>query len=87
MYAIKVCSQAKVKNLRKETDILMEKHALNKLKEKYQTDMPSVKLIGTFKDMDNLYFIMEKLSSKNEMWLACRNFGLLSDYQTRNTFQ
>ena len=35
MYAVKVCSMAKVKNLRKETDILMEKHALNKLNEKY----------------------------------------------------
>jgi serine/threonine protein kinase len=36
MFAVKVCSQAKVKNLRKEIDILMEKHALNKLKDRYQ---------------------------------------------------
>jgi serine/threonine protein kinase len=65
----------------------MEKHALNKLKAKYGNEMPSVQLIGTFKDMDNLYFIMEMLKSKNEMWLACRNFGILSDFQTRLTFK
>ena len=88
MYAVKVCSMAKVKNLRKETDILMEKHALNKLKEKYgEKEMPCVKLIGTFKDHENLYFIMEMLQGKNEMWLACRNFGLLSDQFTRITFR
>ena len=88
MYAVKVCSQAKVKNLRKETDILMEKHALNKLRERYgEEGMPCVKLIGTFKDTENLYFIMEMLKGKNEMWIACRNFGLLSDSQTRHTFK
>lgn len=88
MYAVKVCSMAKVKNLRKETDILMEKHALNKLKERYgEKEMPSVKLVGTFKDIENLYFIMEMLQGKNEMWLACRNFGLLSDKLTRATFR
>ena len=30
-YALKVCNIQKVKSLRRETDILMEKHALNKL--------------------------------------------------------
>jgi len=49
-YALKVCSCRKVASIRKETDILMEKHALNKLKEKYQDNLPCVKLIGTFKD-------------------------------------
>ena len=88
MYAVKVCSMAKVKNLRKETDILMEKHALNKLRERYgEKEMPNVKLVGTFKDMENLYFIMEMLQGRNEMWLACRNFGLLSDKFTRATFR
>ena len=62
MYAIKVCSMAKVKNLRKETDILMEKHALNKLIGRYgEKEMPCVKLVGTFKDHENLYFVMEML--------------------------
>jgi serine/threonine protein kinase len=87
MYAVKVCSMAKVKNLRKETDILMEKHALNKLRDRYNKEMPCVKLIGTFKDEENLYFVMEMLQGKNEMWSACRNFGLLSDKATRITFK
>jgi serine/threonine protein kinase len=49
--------------------------------------LPCVRLITTFKDMENLYFVMEMLSSKNEMWLACRNFGMLSDNLTRHTFK
>ena len=48
---MKVCSIEKVARLRKETDIMMEKEALNKLGSKYKgEDMPSVKLIGTFRD-------------------------------------
>jgi len=79
MYALKRCSMAKVKNIRKETDILMEKHALNKIWERYgKEEMPSVKLVGTFKDSENLYFIMEMLSQSLELWLFTRNFGLLS---------
>jgi serine/threonine protein kinase len=75
--------------MRKETDILMEKHALNKIKEKYPSDeeLPSVKLLGTFKDAANLYFVQELLPLKNELWLACRNYGLLSDGETRRTFR
>ena len=62
MYAMKVCQMAKVKNLRKETDILMEKHALNKLYDTYKgAGLPCVKLVGTFKDTENLYFLMELL--------------------------
>jgi hypothetical protein len=30
---------------------------------------------------------MEMLQGKNEMWSACRNFGLLSDVATRITFK
>ena len=41
----------KVQSMRRENDILMEKHALNKIKENYQyKDLPSVNLIATFKD-------------------------------------
>jgi hypothetical protein len=51
---MKVCNGQKVHSLRKETDILMEKNALNKLGMKYEElgdeEMPCVKLIGTFKD-------------------------------------
>ena len=66
-YAMKICCQQKVKSLRKETDIMMEKHALNKLKsayadlEKTYKNLPCVKIIGTFKDESNLYFLTEML--------------------------
>ena len=83
MYALKVCKMSKVKNLRKETDILMEKHALNKLYDRYHStgELPCVKLIGTFKDTENLYFLMELLPHSKELWNFCRNFGMLSDFE------
>ena len=65
----------------------MEKHALNKLVQLYEGDLPCVKLIATFKDQMSLYFLMELLPLKSEMWLACRSFGLLSDIECRHTFQ
>jgi len=49
--------------MNRETDILLEKHSLNKIKEKYGNgdlqQMPTVKLIATFKDDLNLYFLTE----------------------------
>jgi hypothetical protein len=54
--------------MRKELDILMEKHSLNKIVEHYikklgwkDDELPVVKLIGTFKDMENFYFLTELL--------------------------
>ena len=53
----------KVKSKRKETDIIMEKHALNRIKEAYAGEpLPSVCLLNTFRDMDSLYFITEILN-------------------------
>ena len=66
---------------------MMEKHALNKLKAAYGSSdeaMPSVKLIGTFKDDNDLYFLIEMLSK--EVWENCRSFGLLNDKLIRYTF-
>ena len=34
-YALKICEIMKVQNMRRETDVLLEKHALNKLKDNY----------------------------------------------------
>eukprot|EP00347_Sterkiella_histriomuscorum_P004813 403358994 len=91
-YAIKICDQQKVKSLRKETDVLMEKHALNKVKLKCREtgipdeDFPVVKLISTFKDESSLYFLTELLPSKDELWEHCRTFGLFDDQQIRYTF-
>ena len=84
---MKVCSIEKVARLRKETDIMMEKEALNKLGSKYKgEDMPSVKLIGTFREGGQLYFIMEYFYKGDEVWEACRTFGLVGFEQCRRTF-
>ena len=66
----------------RENDIYMEKHALIKLRDTYYDKtndlaMPSVRLITTFKDNFNLYFLNEMLRSKNEVWEHCRSFGML----------
>lgn len=61
-FALKICKMSKVKSLRRETDIILEKHSLNKLKETYgEAEMPCVKLFQTFKDYENLYFLTEIL--------------------------
>ena len=62
-FALKICSMQKVRSLRKETDIIMEKHALGKIREAYAGEpLPSVRLHNTFKDMSNLYFVTEILA-------------------------
>ena len=59
-FALKICSMQKVQSMRKETDIIMEKHALNKVKQAYPDQpLPTVRLMNTFKDMSNLYFVTE----------------------------
>ena len=75
--------------MRRETDILMEKHALNKIKEHYgkkDGEMPAVRITATFKDTVNLYFLTEMFRSKNELWEHCRTFGMLQDMTVRYTF-
>ena len=56
---------------RKETDIIMEKHALNKIKENYGSryysdndpaEQVAVRLVTTFRDESNLYFLTELLT-------------------------
>ena len=87
-----MCNQLKVHNLRKETDILMEKHVLNKIKDNHSKkelswdDLPCIKVISTFKDTSNLYFLSELLVGKREVWENCRSFGLISDQLIRFTF-
>ena len=88
-FALKICSMQKVKSLRKETDIIMEKHALNKLKQTYGTgsELPCVRIVNTFKDQFNLYFITEMLNQKMEVWEHCRNFGMISQSLAKYTFR
>ena len=38
-YALKICEIQKVENMRRENDILLEKHSLNKIREKYAKEM------------------------------------------------
>ena len=77
-----------MKSKRKETDIIMEKHALNKIKEAYAGEpLPSVCLLNTFRDMDSLYFITEILNQKLELWEHCRSFGLISNALAKYTFK
>lgn len=61
--------------MRKETDILMEKNSLNKIYSFFEKsdkkdlqDLPCLKLIGTFKDEENLFFLTEMLKGKKEVW-------------------
>jgi hypothetical protein len=65
--------------MRRETDIILEKHSLNKLKETYADDMPCVKLYQTFKDQFNLYFLTELLEQKEEVWTKCRSYGFINE--------
>ena len=76
-YALKICEIQKVTNMRRENDILLEKHSLNKIKENYEKEMPTVRILATFKDPLNLYFLTEIFKSKLEIWEHCRSFGLL----------
>ncbi len=65
--------------MRRELDIILEKHSLVKLRECYKLEgMPCVTLIETFKDFDNLYFLTELFEQKNELWKQCRSFGVIS---------
>ena len=59
-FALKICSMQKVQSKRKETDIIMEKHALNKVKQAYPDQpLPTVRLLNTFKNMSHLFFVTE----------------------------
>lgn len=41
---------------------MLEKHSLNKIRDKFEKpEMPTVRLVATFKDEFNLYFLTEML--------------------------
>jgi serine/threonine protein kinase len=72
VYAIKQIERDKVKRLRKEADVLMEKHCLLKLKECPYV----VQLYHTFQDELSLYFQME-YPSNGELWEKSKIFGVV----------
>ena len=88
-FALKVCGMENVKSKRKETDIIMEKHALNKIKDNFPNsgeEQFAVRLVTTFKDQSNLYFLTELLNQKMELWEHCRSFGLINRDLVKYTF-
>ena len=87
-FALKICKLSKVQSLRREADIMLEKHSLVKLRDQYKNEgLPCVELLETFKDGDNLYFLTEILEQKNELWAHCRSFGLISVQSALYTFR
>ncbi|OMJ90191.1 hypothetical protein SteCoe_7484 [Stentor coeruleus] len=70
-FALKKLEKSRVNQLRKQADVMMEKHALTRLK-----DIPGVvHLYETFKDDLDLYFLTEKVQGV-ELWNHCKVFGL-----------
>lgn len=72
-FALKVIDKVRVKHLKKENDIVMEKHVLSRL-----SHPNVVRLYHTFRDEMNVYFLME-LAPDKELWELCRNVGLPTD--------
>lgn len=70
-FALKKMEKQRVNQLRKQADVMMEKHALNRLKEVKGV----VRLYETFKNDFELYFLTEKVRGK-ELWNYCKVFGL-----------
>lgn len=44
-FALKICKLQKVQSMRREADIILEKHSLTKLRDYYKDDLPCVRLI------------------------------------------
>ena len=73
--------------MRRQADILMEKHALVKIRDNLSSPLPAVRLVTTFKDASNLYFLTEILNHKYELWEHCRSFGMISSDLAQFTFK
>lgn len=70
-FALKKMEKQRVNQLHKQADVMMEKHALTRLK-----NVPGVvQLYETFKNDFELYFLTEKVQGK-ELWSYCKVFGL-----------
>ena len=79
-YALKLAMKKKLQQMRKELDILQEKHSLFKVADAFAAaadtpHSPAVKLVATFSDEVNVYLLMEMLEGK-ELWTYTRTFGV-----------
>ena len=72
-YAIKRINKMRLKHIRKEDDIMMEKHCLRKL----SGNPYVIEMYETFQDDMNLYIKMEFVNN-GELWNLVKNFGLQS---------
>ena len=70
-YAIKMINKEKLKRIRKEADILMEKHCLKKL----AGNPYVIEIYSTFQDELNLYLQFEFVKG-GELWERVKVFGL-----------
>jgi len=70
-YAIKIIEKAKLKRIRKEADILMEKHCLKKL----MGNPYVIEIYSTFQDDLNLFLQFEFMKG-GELWEKVKVFGL-----------
>lgn len=71
-YALKVIEKGKLSRMRKEKDVLMEKHCLIKLKDVDDV----INIIETHKDEYNLYLLVEAVK-KCELFEECTIFGFI----------
>jgi serine/threonine protein kinase len=85
-FALKTCQLSKVQSMNRQPDIMMEKHALLKIRDNCKDPLPAVRLLATFKDNFNLYFLTELLNHKFELWEHCRAFGMINPELARYTF-
>ena len=80
-YAMKVVNKQRVKMLRKENDLVMEKHCLIKMKDsEYVVDF-----IDGFENFLNIYIVME-YTPGGELWEIVKCFGLPSQSLVRYYF-
>lgn len=70
-FALKKLEKARVNQLKKQADVMMEKHALTRLKNVKGV----VHLYETFKDDLDLYFLTDKVNG-TELWSLCKVFGM-----------
>eukprot|EP00397_Hematodinium_sp_SG-2012_P037515 GEMP01040668.1.p1 GENE.GEMP01040668.1~~GEMP01040668.1.p1 ORF type:complete len:406 (+),score=89.34 GEMP01040668.1:362-1579(+) len=72
-FALKCIDSIKVNHLKKQNDVVMERHVLSRL-----SHPNVVRLYQTFKDDCFVYLLME-LAPDKELWDLCRNVGLPTD--------
>ena len=74
LYTLKMFTKMRVENLKKQEDVLMEKHVMNKITEHKNI----IKFYGSNKDEMFLYMLYEYVNG-GELWQKCVVYGLPSE--------